>query len=296
MRTRYGIPVIAVAAVLVLSGCVNNSGTSGPSSSAGPDIAVDTAAAALLPDDIKAAGKLIVGVDAAYPPNEYKNAKGDAVGWDIELMDAVAAKLGVSVDYRISKFDTILPSITGGTFDVGLSSFTDNAEREQVVDFVNYYTAGIQWASPKGTTVDPDNACGLKVAVQATTFEDTDEVPAKSQACTDAGKPAIEILKYDSQDQATNAVVLGQADAMSADSPVTLYAISKQPKKLQPAGASFDEAPYGVAVNKGSTLAEAIQAAFQSLVDDGTYKDILDKWGVEDGALDTITINAGANG
>ena len=72
-----------------------------------------------------------------------------------------------------------------------MSSFTDTLEREKQVDFVNYYTAGIQWAAPKGKTVDPDNACGLKVAVQATTYEDTHEVPAKSKACTDAGKPAI---------------------------------------------------------------------------------------------------------
>ncbi|MBL3753155.1 transporter substrate-binding domain-containing protein, partial [Mycobacteroides abscessus subsp. massiliense] len=69
------------------------------------------------------------------------------------------------------------------------------------------------------------DACGKKVAVQATTFQDTDELPAKSKACTDAGKPAIEIVRFDGQDAATNAVVLGQTDAMSADSPVTSWAI-----------------------------------------------------------------------
>ena len=62
-----------------------------------------------------------------------------------------------------------------------MSSFTDTVEREKQVDFVNYYTAGIQWASPKGNDVDPDNACGLKVAVQATTYEDTDEVPGQER-------------------------------------------------------------------------------------------------------------------
>ena len=78
--------------------------------------------------------------------------------------------------------------------------------------------------SRPGAGIDPDNACGKKVAVQATTTEETVELPAKSKACTDAGKPAIDIIKFDGQDAATNAVVLGQADAMSADSPVTLYA------------------------------------------------------------------------
>jgi polar amino acid transport system substrate-binding protein len=296
MRMKLGIPVLAIAAALALSGCVDNSTGGDSPASNGPDIAKDATAAALVPADIAATGKLIVGTDAAYPPNEYKDSDGKAVGWDIELMDAVAAKLGLTVDYRIAKFDTILPSITGDKFNAGLSSFTDNAEREKVVDFVNYYEAGILWASAKGKDVDPDNACGLKVAVQATTYEDTDEVPAKSQACVDAGKPEIQILKFDSQDQATNAVALGQADAMSADSPVTLYAISKQADKLQVAGESFEVAPYGVAVKKGSKLGEAIQAAFTSMLADGTYKSILDKWGVADGAVDTIEINAGANG
>jgi polar amino acid transport system substrate-binding protein len=91
-------------------------------------------------------------------------------------------------------------------------------------------------------------------------------------------------------------VALGQADALSADSPVTLYAISQTGGKLQAAGESFDVAPYGIAVAKGTGLTEAVQAAMQSLVDDGTYGDILDEWGVADGAIDQITINAASNG
>lgn len=294
MRIRYGIPALAVVVALALSGCVDNSA---PETPAGPTgVTKDAKLAALLPEDIAKSGEIRVGIDATYPPNEYKDPNGNAIGWDVELFDAVADKLGVKADYNIASFSTIIPGITGGKYDAGLSSFTDNPEREKQVDFVNYYTAGIQWASAKGKEVDPDNACGLKVAVQATTYEDTDEVPAKSKACTDAGKPAIQILKFDAQDQATNAVVLGQADAMSADSPVTLYAISKQKDKLQLAGKTFENAPYGVAVAKDSKLGKAIQAAFQAIMDDGTYKKILDKWGVADGGITTATINAGANG
>ena len=114
-----------------------------------------------------------------------------------------------------------------------MSSFTDTKEREQTVDFVTYFSAGILWAQTTGQADRPDNACGKKVAVQATTTEETEELPAKSKACTDAGKPAIEIIKFDAQDEATNAVVLGQADAMSADSPVTLYAIKQSDGKLE---------------------------------------------------------------
>ena len=293
---RLLIPTVAAAAALLLTGCVDNTTGGGESTtdSSAPAIAVDEAAAALLPAEIADSGTLVVGTDAAYPPNEYKDADGNPIGWDVDLVDALGAKLGLEIQYEIASFDKIIPSITGGTMDMGMSSFTDNAERQQQVDFVDYYEAGIQWAAPAGETVDPDDACGLKVAVQATTYEHTDELPAKSQACTDAGKPAIEITPFDTQDAAANAVVLGQADAMSADSPVTLYAISQTDGKLEAAGDIFDSAPYGFPVQKGSELAAAVQAAMQSLVDDGTYGDILAEWGVEAGAVDTIEINAGS--
>ncbi len=294
---RLLIPAaIASAAALLFTGCVDN--TVQPSTSAegdtGASIAVDEAAVALLPAEIKDAGVLVVGTDAAYPPNEYKDADGNPIGWDVDLVDALGQKLGLEIQYEIASFDKIIPSVTGGTMDMGMSSFTDNAERQKQVDFVDYYSAGILWAAPAGKTVDPDDACGLKVAVQATTYEHTDELPAKNQACLDAGKPAIEILPFDTQEAAANAVVLGQADAMSADSPVTGYAITQTDGKLEAAGEVFDSAPYGFPVAKGSELAKAVQAAMQSLVDDGTYEQILSEWGVEAGGVDTIEINAGS--
>lgn len=294
MRARYALPALAAVAVLMLTGCVDNSAPSGgaPTSS----VTKDDKAAALLPDKVADSGKLVVGTDPTYAPNEFKDEAGKPIGWGIEIASAVAGKLGLTPEFQVSTFDNIIPSITGGKVDIGESSFTDNIEREKQVDFVNYYTAGIQWASATGKDVDPNNACGLTVAVQTTTIEDTEEVQGKSDACVAAGKPAIDKQKFDTQEAATNAVVLGQADALSADSPVTLYAIAKTKGKLQPAGETFDVAPYGIAVGKDSGLTKAIQAALQSMVDDGSYGKILDKWGVAAGGLDTITINAAANG
>jgi polar amino acid transport system substrate-binding protein len=259
-------------------------------------ITKDDAAAALVPAEVADRGTLIIGTEPTYAPNEFKNEAGDPIGWDIELASGLAAKLGLTPTFQVAKFDNIIPSVAGGKADIGASSFTDTVEREQQVDFVNYYNAGIQWASATGTDVDPDNACGLKVAVQTATYEDTDEVPAKSDACVAAGKPPIDKLKFDTQADVANAVVLGQADALSADSPVTLYAIAQTGDKLQPAGVTFDEAPYGMVVARGSELTAAVQAALQSMVDDGSYTAILDAWGVTDGGVDEITINAAANG
>jgi len=299
MRIRTVAPIAAVAAVaaLALSGCVDNSTPSGSSTTSSVSgVKKDDTLAGQLPQKVKDAGKLVVGMDNTYPPNEFKDDNAQPVGWEVDLAKAIGDKLGVKTEFAIAKFDNIIPSVAGGKDDYGMSSFTDTTEREQQVDFVNYYSAGILWAAQKGKNIDPDNACGLKVAVQSTTYEDTDEVPAKSKKCTDEGKPAIQALRYDTQDDATNAVILGKADALSADSPVTLYAISKSNGKLEAAGKTFDEAPYGLPVKKDSELTPVLQKAVQALIDDGTYKKILDKWGVADGAVESAEVNAASKG
>ena len=145
--------------------------------------------------------------------------------------------------------------------------------------------------------VDPDDACGLKVAVQATTYEDTDELPGKVQACVDAGKPAIEILPFDTQDAATNAVVLGQADAMSADSPVTLYAIAQTDGKLEPAGETFDVGPVrhrrgeGLRTHRGAAGGLAVAGRRRQL-----RRRSSTSGASQTAAIDKITINAASNG
>jgi polar amino acid transport system substrate-binding protein len=289
--------VVAVAGALTLSGCSSKNETgAGPSTAttAAKAEKVDEIAAGV-PDDIKKSGKLVVGVNIPYAPNEFKDPSGKIVGFDVDLMNAIASTLGLTADYREADFAKIIPSIQGGTFNVGMSSFTDTKERQESVDFVDYFSAGILWAQRPGSPIDPTNACGKKVAVQATTTEETDELPGKSKACTDAGKPAIEILKFDGQDAATNAVVLGQADAMSADSPVTAYAIKQSKGKLEAAGEIFDSAPYGWPVAKGSPLAASMQKALQHLIDTGDYKTIASNWGVESGLITKPAINGGTS-
>lgn len=296
MRAKIILPALIAFGAVLLTGCVSNSPPA--TSGGGSAVAVkkDAAAAALLPSKVASAGKLVIGTDPTYPPNEFKDGAGKPIGWGIELANGIAAKLGLTAEYQVAKFDNILPSIVGGKADIGVASFTDTVQREKQVDFVNYYNTGEQYGSAVGSTFDPNNACGLKVAVQATTLEDTEEVPAKSAACVAAGKPAIIKLKFDTQDAATTAVTLGQADAMVADLPVTLYAVKKLAGKLQTAGAPFGSAPYGIAVGKKSGLAKAIQAAVQSMIDDGSYGKILAKWSVSAGAITTATINAAAKG
>ena len=254
-----------------------------------------SSAASLLPASVKKAGVLTVGTDTTYAPNEYLDANGKAIGWEIDLFNAVGADLGVKANFVSANFDTIIPAVKGGKYDVGLSSFTDTKVREAQVDFANYYVAGTQWASLAGKkAVDPNNACGLTVSAQTGSTE-VDDLTAKSAACVKAGKKPITTLSFDDQNQATNAVQLGRAQALSADSPVTEDAVHRSAGKLQLDGAIYGSAPYGVATAKGSTLVKAIAAALTDLSKNGTYGKILAKWGVTPGAVKSFTVDGAIN-
>lgn len=297
MKLRRVYVAAAVAAALAAAGCANNEdadsgnegGAAGPSASASfslDSVTKDDALAGQVDGKITADGKLVFGTDPSYEPNEFKQG-GEIVGFDVDLGTAIAKKLGLTAEFQESKFDAILPAL-GSRYELGMSSFTDNPEREKVVDFVTYFSAGTQWAS-KDASFDPEKACGKKVSVQTGTVQDTDDLPAKQKAC---GSNAIQIQKYDGQDEATNAVVLGRADAVLADSPVMAGAVKKVGQGLQLVGDVYDAAPYGIAIPKTSgTTKDAVLGAVKALVADGTYTKILEKWGVQEGAIADPVIN-----
>jgi polar amino acid transport system substrate-binding protein len=283
------VVAIAMFSALTVAGCSKGDEGSGPPCVPPVKPAKVDEIAKLLPDNVAKAGKLVVGVDATYPPNEFKDKDGNVIGFDVDLLNAVAAPLGVTLDCRVSAFDKIIPSI-GKTYDMGMSSLTDNKEREQQVDFVDYFIAGTLWAQRPGAPIDPENPCGKKVAVQTGTIQ-ADELTVKNDTCVKAGKPEINIVKFDGQDAVNNALTLGQADAMTADYPVTAYAIKNSAGKLEAAGEQFETAPYGWAVAKGSALGPALLKSLEHIIQTGEYSQVLAKWGVEKGAIPKPGIN-----
>lgn len=297
-RSLRVLGLIAAGALTVagLGACADNSDSegSGSGSGSGATVEQDKDLAALVPEEFASKGTLKVGTDPTYAPNEFQGDNDKIQGFDIDLFNAVADKLGLKAEYQASTFDNIIPGVQGGSYDVGVSSFTVNAERQQVVDMVSYFQAGTQWAMAAGGDVDPDNPCGLTVAVQTGTVQ-VDDINARSEKCTASGGKPVNILQFDDQGQATNAVAVGQAQAVLADSPVMAYAVKQSNNALELAGDVYEAAPYGYVVAQGNGLAKALQAAVQSLIDDGTYKDILEDWGLEDGAISTSEIN-GATG
>jgi polar amino acid transport system substrate-binding protein len=289
---RRAILGLAAAAALTLSlaacGSESGTGSSTPIASA----SADTSLRDKVPADIKAAGKLTIGTDSSYAPSEFLDTDGKTViGFDVDLFNAVAQKLGLTTEWQSATFDSIIPGVSSGKYNVGVSSFTVNADREKEANMISYFSAGTQWAAKTGVTLSPDDACGKKVAVQTGTVQ-VDDVTAKSKACTSGGKAKITIDQYQKQSDATNAVVTGKDAAMLADSPVCAYAVKQTNGQLALAGDIYDSAPYGYVVAKDKTdFANVIQQALQALITDGTYKTVLDKWGVTAGAITAPEVN-----
>lgn len=292
----------AVAAgALALTGCGSDSlsggDTASPSSAATPSGSADAALTAMLPQSVRDSGVLRVGTNAEYAPNEF--LEGTTIkGMDIDIMNAVGAKLGVEVEYSNASFDSLLTGVTGNRYDAAISSFTITGPRLEQVNMVQYYNAGTQWVVAKGNPdgIDPENACGQTVSVQTGTTQSDDDLPARQQACTDAGKPAIDVLSFDSQEDATGAVVQGRAKAMLADSPIAAYAVTQTGDELELAGDVYDSAPYGIVVPKAETqAAQAISTALTQIAADGSYEAALTPWGGENGAVTEFPVNPAAS-
>ncbi|WP_431875365.1 ABC transporter substrate-binding protein [Micromonospora marina] len=292
-RAALGVTGAAVL-LLSLAACGEKENSAEPGDGPSVSATADSNLAAKVPDAIKADGVIKVGTDSTYAPAEFLNSDGKTVvGFDVELFNAVAQKLGLKAEYESAPFDAILPGIGSGKYEVGVSSFTINAKRLQTVNMVSYYSAGTQWATKKGNPagVDPENACGKKIAVQVGTVQ-LDDITARSKKCTDAGKPAITIDQYQAQSDATAAVASGKDDAMLADSPVGAYAVKQSNGQLEVLGDIYESAPYGYAVNKDQqAFAEVLKEAVQAVIADGSYQAALSKWGVEGGAITNAELN-----
>jgi polar amino acid transport system substrate-binding protein len=299
LTRRAGVATLAAMA-LVLSACGNDS--TGSSSSGGstsskeslPSVSADQELAGLVPDSVAKDGVISVGSDTTYAPGEFIAEDGETiVGFDVDLFSVVAKKLGLEAKFETAPFDSIIAGVGSQKYEVGVSSFTVNPERLQQANMVSYFSAGTQWATKKGNPekVDADQACGLKIAVQKATVQ-VDDLTARSDACTAAGKDAITIDQYDGQDEATAAVVSGKDVAGLADSPVEAYAVDQTHGQLELLGDIYDSAPYGYVVAKDQAdFADAISKAVAALIKDGTYKKVLEKWGVEAGGIDDPTVN-----
>jgi polar amino acid transport system substrate-binding protein len=174
-----------------------------------------------------------------------------------------------------------------------MSSFTDTKEREQVVDFVTYFSAGTSFyvkasGGPKiGSLAD---LCGHTVAVERGTTQASDAA-AQSAKCKKAGKDSVKVSVFPDQNSANLALSSGRGEVGMADSPVAAYIVKKSDGRFKLTGKAYGTAPYGIAVKKGDPLTKQVLSAMKTLVKNGTYEAILKKWGIQAGAISNPVVN-----
>jgi polar amino acid transport system substrate-binding protein len=291
---RFFALLALVALVAVATGCGSKSEDSSDKAGDTASIAgvFNQEAADKVPQEIRDNGTLVFATDASYAPNEFVDTDGKTIiGTDADLAKAIGTTLGLKVELKNTPFDSIIPGLAAGKFDVAISSFTDTKEREKTVDMVTYLTAGTGFytTADNPTEVETvEDLCGKKVAVQKGTVQQ-DDVEAQSKKCD---KP-IDLQVFTQQTDVDLALTSGKAQVALADSPVALYAVKQSDGKLKSTGKDYDSAPYGIAVNRDSGLTEAVQAAVQALMDNESYAAILKKWNLSSGAIDESKINDG---
>jgi polar amino acid transport system substrate-binding protein len=241
-------------------------------------------------------GKLVICSDIPYPPQEFFDANGNPTGSDIDLGAAIAQRLGLTMEVQNSVFDTIIAALTGGKCDIIMSAQNITADRIKQVDMIPYFQAGQSFVvvkgNPKNITTQND-LCGKTIAAESGTTEadylngnGSYKGQGLAAACTKAGKPAINVKEYQKDSDALLALQAGQVDAYFADSPVAGYYVVQHPDQFQLSGLTLGVADEGISVAKNNTgLRNAVQQALISLINDGTYLNILKKYGDESGAI-----------
>lgn len=258
-----------------------------------------SACVAAAPAAASAASALTAAADISYAPLEfYGPPSHQAQGFDIDLVRALGAKLGLAMQVSNHQFDSILHSVQAGSVDVGISAISDTRAREKQVDFVDYLLVGSGMLVPEGNPrhiFNLSGLCGVKVDVQKGTSQET-ALLDQSKRCEDLHLGKILLLEYATDDQAFAAFQSGKSDVHVTDYPVVAYLakITDGGKRYQVAGRQFALVPYGLAVSKSNPeLRAQLVAAMHGIIEDGTYEKLLKKWGLEQGALRSAPVNAG---
>ena len=288
-----GLAVLATASIFALTGCA--AGTPAAEESAATATGVDAAAAALLPAEFL--DGISVASDIPYAPMELFDENDMPTGFDFDLSQAIGTKLGVALSFEDQDWDGIIPSLQSGTHDIIMSGMNDTIERQGVLDFVDYFSAGFAVVVAKG---NPDginsfaDLCGKTVAIQTATAQ-IDLINAVNPSCA----KKIEVLEFPSDGDAQNAIRAGKAVAGVNDGQVAAYTAQTAGEGeyfevVVPTDApdGYTSVLTGIGVLKANTgLSKAIQAAVASLIADGTYTTLLEKWNLGAFAVTEATIN-----
>lgn len=252
-----------------------------------------------LPVAAPAAQTLRVGSDISYAPLEfYANGSKRIEGFDYDLSQALAARMGRGIVVENHDFNDLIKAVNGGKFDFVISAMSDTRARSKQVDFVDYFLAGSGLLIAAGNPHHIYNLaslCGMTVDLQRGTSQQA-AVEAQSKACTNAGLKPVTVLAFATDGEALKHFTAGESVAHISDYPVVsnLARTLGGGEQYVVMGRQFGVVPYGIAVAKNNAaLRDQLQSALKALIADGTYDRLVKKWGLEQGAMRSAPINAG---
>ncbi len=279
---RWRLSALAVL-VVALTACGGGTST-GASPSATPSASPQ---GIKTPTNLVTAGTLTFLSDTTYPPQEsIDTATNKAVGFDVDIANAVAAKMGLTATVRTADFSTIIDGLLAKKGDAIISAMSITPERSKKVAFVGYFSAGqsilVRKGNPENITKLAD-LCGKKVAVQVTTTEQ-DTLTAENSADCKSNKITIQTFPADTD--AVQKLKIGAVDAAMDDSPVAAYYVSQDPNSFDLGGTPVQSAPEGIAIDPNNKeVLQAVQQAMLAIFTDGTYHKLLVKWNLLDGEI-----------
>ena len=254
------------------------------------------AAAADLPPAIARSGTLHVAIVPNYPPLDFKDpATGQLTGFDVDLGEAIAGKLGVRIAWQETSFDQMIPAIATGRVDAILSGMSDLATRHDAASFVDYMKTGPQFfvqTSHAAEFPDMKALCGKSVGASRRTNFPKD-IAAWSDANCAADKP-VKFVGTEGSADARTQLKEGRIDAAVQGSETLPYIMGQEPGSYVALGGPIAVQYTGMAIGvKETGLQQAVAGALDALIADGTYRRLLDKWQLSGAALGKATIDAG---
>lgn len=242
-----------------------------------------------VPNDLIAPGVLTIGSYTAYPPQEYIDpATKQATGFDIELIRAIAQKMGLKTLIVSTNFHSIIDGLIARNFDVVISAVSITMQLQKKVDFVPYFKGGesllVEKSNPRHVT-DVDDLCGQRIGAQIGTIEQNDLAIA-SERCQQNGKSPIASINMPDRNAVIQLLEIHRIIAAYMDAPITDYAIKQHPGLFELGGPIYNASPEGIVVRKDDTSMHCtIKAAFVAVEADGTYRKLIEAWGLTNEAI-----------
>lgn len=262
-----------------------------------PALSADAALHAMLPEAIQKAGVIKLATDAQYPPCESFAEDGKTmVGWEPDIWNAMAQKLGVKLEASSIAFAGLIPGVQSKRFDMAMECMADTVEREKTVTFINvaYILAGVvALEGDARITADPATLCGLRVGGQEGTTHIDNVKNLLNPLCVKQGKPEIQIVNFPSASAAQVALYSNRVDFITYELIGASELKRKAPKPIKVIPMDIFPRKYnGMIVDKENTqLAEALLAALKAVHKEGVYDLVMKKWDIEAIKLDEPGIN-----